>query len=157
MPGSVESAAGFICYLKPEHLRETMEALRTSPEADFVYLVNLCGVDYWDHFDVVYHVHSLVKNHIGTIKVTVTDRENPTLQSVTPVWYGAWMQESETYDMYGIKFEGNPHLKRILLWDGFPGWPLRKDFLSMPGGLQPGLNEFAGTAHRPEPPVRVIK
>lgn len=157
VPGSVERAEGFICYLKPDHLRETMDALRISPEADFAYLVNLCGVDYWDHFDVVYHVHSLVKNHIGTIKVAIANREKPSVQSVTPVWYGAWMQECEAYDMFGIVFEGHPDLKRILLWEGFPGWPLRKDFLSMPGGLQPGLNEFAGVARRPEPPVKVIE
>jgi NADH-quinone oxidoreductase subunit C len=156
VPGSVERTDGFICYLKPEHLREAMDGLRTSPEADLAYLVNLCGVDYWDHLEVVYHLHSLVKNHIGTVKVEVPDREKPSVQSVTPVWFGAWMQECEAYDMYGIGFEGHPNLKRILLWEGFPGWPLRKDFLSMPGGLQPGLNEFAGTSHRPEPPVRVV-
>jgi NADH-quinone oxidoreductase subunit C len=157
VPGSVAKQDGFICYLKPGQLRETMAALRTSPDADFAYLVNLCGVDYWDHLEVVYHVHSLVKNQIGTIKVEVPDRDKPSVQSVTPVWYGAWMQECEAYDMFGIQFEGHPDLKRILLWDGFPGWPLRKDFLSMPGGLQPGLNEFAGVAPKPEPPVRVIE
>ena len=57
----------------------------------------------------------------------------------------------------GIVFEGHPNLHRILLWDGFPGWPLRKDFLSMPGGLQPGLGEFAGVARRQEPPLKVIE
>jgi NADH:ubiquinone oxidoreductase subunit C len=84
------------------------------------------------------------------------DRENPVIPSVVPVFHGAWMQENETYDLFGITFEGHPNLYRILLWEGFPGWPLRKDFLSMPGGLQPGLNEFAGVSKRPEPPVKVV-
>jgi len=157
VPGSVARTDTFACYLKQDQLRETMAALRVSPESDLVYLVNLCGVDYWDHLEVVYHLHSLVKNHIGTFKVEVPDREKPSVQSVTSVWYGAWMQECEAYDMFGIQFEGHPNLKRILLWEGFPGWPLRKDFLSMPGGLQPGLNEFAGVSRRPEPPVRVVE
>lgn len=156
-PGSVDRPDGGACYLKADGLRETMEALRTDPEADFVFLANLCGADYWDRLEVVYHLHSLVKNHIGTFKVELTDRDKPKIPSVTPVWHGAWMQECEAYDLFGIEFEGHPRLYRILLWEGFPGWPLRKDFLSMPGGLQPGLNEFAGTSHRDEPPVRIVE
>jgi NADH-quinone oxidoreductase subunit C len=66
------------------------------------------------------------------------------------------MQECEAYELFGMKFEGHPKLYRILLWDGYPGWPLRKHFLSMPGGLQPGLNEFAGTTPRSAPPVREV-
>lgn len=154
VPGSVERVTPNACYLKPETLVQTFTALRDDPETDFKYLANLCGVDYWDRFEVVYHVHSFEKNHIGLYKAETRDRENPSLPSVVPVWYGAWIQENETYDMFGIRFEGHPKLQRMLLWDGFPGWPLRKDWLSMPGGLQPGLNEFSGVARRQEPPVR---
>lgn len=157
VPGCVDRANPVACYLKPETLVATMEALRTGSESDFVHLTNLCGVDYWDHFEVVYHVQSFVKNQFATLKVDVFDRENPVTPSLVPVYHGAWMQECEAYDMYGIKFEGHPNLYRILLWEGFPGWPLRKDFLSLPGGLQPGLSEFAGVAPRPEPPTRVIE
>ncbi|MGE5596881.1 MAG: NADH-quinone oxidoreductase subunit C [Hyphomicrobiales bacterium] len=157
VPGSVARFEAGCCYLKPEHLVETMSALRTDPETDFVYLANLCGADYWDRLEVVYHLHSLVKNHMGTFKCETYDRENPVIPSVFPVWFGAWMQEAEAYDMFGINFEGNPRQYRILLWEGFPGWPLRKDWLSMPGGLQPGLNEFAGVARRQEPPVKAFE
>lgn len=157
VPGSVAKTTEVACYLKPESVVQTMEALRTSPESDLVHLTNLCGVDFWDHFEVVYHVQSFDKNQIATIKVEVMDREKPVTPSLVPVFHGAWMQENEAYDLLGIKFEGHPNLYRIFLWEGFPGWPLRKDFLSMPGGLQPGLGEFAGVARRPEPPLKVIE
>ena len=157
VPGSVDRADGMICYLKAEKLVETLQALRTSPEADLVHLANLCGVDWWDHFDVVYHIQSFDKNHIAVIKCETWDHEKPSLPSVVPVFHGAWMQECEAYDLLGIRFEGHPNLHRILLWEGYPGYPLRKDFLSMPGGLQPGLAEFAGISPRPEPPMRVIE
>ncbi|MBI2764973.1 MAG: NADH-quinone oxidoreductase subunit C [Chloroflexi bacterium] len=157
VPGSVAKSTPVACYLKPEKLVETMAALRTDPESDFVHLTDLCGVDFWDHFEVVYHLQSFEKNQFATVKVEAWDRENASVPSVVPVWHGAWMQENEAYDLLGIRFEGHPNLYRILLWEGYPGWPLRKDFLSMPGGLQPGLNEFAGTARRAEPPVRAVE
>ncbi|MFN8508669.1 MAG: NADH-quinone oxidoreductase subunit C [Dehalococcoidia bacterium] len=156
VPGAVAKADDVACYLKPEKTVEAMQALRTGADTDFVHLTNLCGVDYWDHFEVVYHIQSFVKNQICTVKVECWDRDKPSVPSVVPVWHGAWMQECEAYDLFGIRFEGHPNLHRILLWDGFPGWPLRKDFLSMPGGLQPGLNEFSGTARREAPPVRPV-
>ncbi|HSE45823.1 MAG TPA: NADH-quinone oxidoreductase subunit C [Gemmatimonadales bacterium] len=157
VPGSVDKTTATACYLKPEKLVETFQALRTDSETDFVHLTNLCGVDWWDRMEVVYHVQSFDRNQLAVFKCETWDRENPVVPSLTPVYHGAWMQENEAYDMFGIKFEGHPNLYRIMLWEGFPGWPLRKDFLSMPGGLQPGLNEFAGVSRRPEPPVRVVE
>jgi len=157
VPGSVARSTENACYLKPEHLVATLEALKNSADADLVHLTNLCGVDFWDHMEVVYHIQSFVRNHIALFKVETWDREKPEIPSVVPVFHGAWMQENETYDLFGIKFAGHPNLYRILLWEGYPGWPLRKDFLSMPGGLQPGLGEFAGVSPRQEPPVKVFE
>jgi NADH-quinone oxidoreductase subunit C len=157
IPGSVARTTANACYLKPEHSRDVIAALRGSPEANLVHLTNLCGVDYWDHFEVVYHIQSFDKNHIGVFKVETANREKPVVPSLVPVFHGAWMQENEAYDLLGIEFEGHPNMYRIFLWEGYPGWPLRKDFLSMPGGLQPGLGEFAGVARRPEPPVKVVE
>jgi len=157
VPGSVARSTDVACYLVAEKLAETARALKDDPEADFVHLTNLCAADYWDHFEVVYHVQSFDRNHLATLKCEVWDRDKAAAPSVTAVWHGAWMQECEAYDLFGIRFEGHPNLHRILLWEGFPGHPLRKDFLSMPGGLQPGLNEFSGTARREAPPVRVVE
>ena len=155
--GSVARTTDVACYLKPETAVETLTKLRDDSNTDLVHLTNLCGVDYWDRFEVVYHLQSFVRNQAATFKIEVTDRENPTVPSVVPIWHGAWMQECEAYDMFGIKFQGHPNLYRILLWDGYPGWPLRKDFLSMPGGLQPGLEQFHGEARREPPPVRAVE
>jgi NADH-quinone oxidoreductase subunit C len=157
VPGSVASSTDVACYLHAEKLCETLEALRTAPETNFIHLTNLCAVDFWDHFEVVYHVQSFEKNQFATLKIEVWDRDAPVAPSAVPVYHGAWMQECEAYDLFGIRFEGHPNLHRILLWEGFPGWPLRKDFLSMPGGLQPGLSEFSGTARRDAPPVKVVE
>lgn len=157
VPGSVERYDNVACYLRPETLVQAMTALRDDPESDLVYLSDLCGVDYWDRFEVVYHLYSFVRNVFATYKCETRDHDNPSIPSVTPVWHGAWMQENEAYDLLGIKFPGHPNLYRILLWEGFPGHPLRKDWLSMPGGLQPGLNEFSGVARRQEPPVRIVE
>jgi NADH-quinone oxidoreductase subunit C len=136
VPGSVARVTDVACYLAPERLVEACQALRDDEVMDFAHLTNLCGVDYWSSLEVVYHVQSFMKNQIATLKVEVTGRDNPVVPSVVPVWHGAWMQECEAYDLFGIKFDGHPNLHRILLWEGYPGWPLRKDFLSMPGGLQ---------------------
>ena len=155
-PGSVSKTTETACVLHAERALETLQALRDDPETNFQHLSNLCGVDQWDRFEVVYHLQSLERNQIACAKVEAHDRENASVQSVVGIWHGAWLQESETYDLFGIRFEGHPNLQRILLWDGYPGHPLRKDFLSMPGGLQPGLDEFAGTSAKPEPPVRPV-
>ena len=155
-PGCVARADDAACLLRADRALEAFRALRDDAETDFAHLTNLCAVDLWDRFEVVYHLQSLTRNHIACAKVETADRESPAVSSVTGVWQGAWIQESEAYDLFGIRFEGHPNPRRILLWDGYPGHPLRKDFLAMPGGLQPGLNEFAGAAARPEPPVRPV-
>ena len=89
VPGSVAKTTETACYLKPEHLVQTLEALKTSPEADLVHLTNLCGVDFWDHMEVVYHIQSFVQNHIALFKVEAWDREKPEVPSVTPVFWPA--------------------------------------------------------------------
>ncbi len=77
------------------------------------------------------------------LKVRLEDRDAPELPSVTPVWYGAQLQEREVYDLFGIRFSGHPDLRRIFLWEGFAGYPLRKDFLQISNGAQhPGLPHF---------------
>jgi NADH:ubiquinone oxidoreductase subunit C len=71
IPGSVDRSTDVTCYLKHETLVETMTALRDDAETDLVHLTNLCAADYWDHFEVVYHIQSFYKNQIATIKVDV--------------------------------------------------------------------------------------
>ena len=69
------------------------------------------------------------RNHSAILKTRRYGREEPSVDSVTSIWIGADLQEREIWDLMGIRFEGHPNLKRILLWENFPGHPLRKDFL----------------------------
>ena len=128
-----------VLFLEPERLVESVQSLRDSGESDLVFLCNLTAVDQELHFEVVYHLQSLDLNHILQIKARVTDREDPAVPSLTGLFYGAHLQEREVYDLFGIRFEGHPDLRRMFLWEGFPGYPLRKDFLQMPGQVRAGL------------------
>ena len=116
--------------------------LRDDPALDFVFLTGLTAVDRFDFFEVVYHLQSFRHNHLAVLKVNA-DRSTASVPSVAGIWHGAQLQEAEVYDLMGIRFEGHPNLRRIFLWEGFAGWPLRKDFLQLGrGAFNPGLPHF---------------
>lgn len=137
----IEEGPGWI-VVEASRLPEVARFLKSDPELDCAYLIAVTGVDRLDHFEVVYHLASLNKNHLVTLKARAPDHENPEVPSVSSIWHGAHLQEREVYDLMGIRFVGHPALKRLFLWEGFPGHPLRKDFLTLPGGLKPGLQRF---------------
>ena len=89
----------------------------------------MSAVDYIEYFELVYHLLSMRKNHSAVIKTRVFDREAPSVPSVIDVWRGADLQEREIWDLMGVSFDGHPNMKRVLLWEGFEGHPLRKDYL----------------------------
>ena len=96
----------------------------------FDYLSSVTGVDYLgieDQMEVVYHAYRTTGGSALVFKAQ-TPRENAEVPSLIDVWQGADFQEREIYDLYGIRFSGHPNLKRILLWDGFDGHPMRKDW-----------------------------
>lgn len=96
------------------------------------YLANLTSIDFEDCFEVVYNFTSTQKPESDLPGITLavrTAKDNPVVPSLTPFWTGADFQEREVYDMMGIRFEGHPNLQRILMWEGFEGFPLRKDYL----------------------------
>jgi NADH-quinone oxidoreductase subunit C len=112
-----------------ESLVETMTLLRDTPGLEYQQLMEIAGVDYPDRpdrFDVVYCLLSLTRNH--RIRVHVQTDEVKPVPSVTGIWPVAGWLEREVYDMYGVLFEGNPDLRRILTDYGFVGHPQRKDF-----------------------------
>ena len=127
--GSVIESTAESLLVKAELLSEVAGYLKTTPGLDFDYLAAITAVDYLDYFEVVYQLTSLKHNHSLIIKTRCYNRDNPTLPSVVSLWQGADFQEREIYDLFGISFEGHPNLKRIVLWEGFEGHPLRKDFL----------------------------
>ncbi len=122
-------------------LVEVARFLRDDPEIDGKYLTCVTAVDWIDHFEMVYHVCSLAKNTVFVFRTPV-DHENPVVPTLSGVWEGADLQEREAFDLMGVIFEGHPRLKRIFLWEGFPGHPLRKDFMNLPSGFKPGLQRF---------------
>lgn len=138
-----EATAGWVA-VEAGHLLDIARFLRDDPDLDLKYLISVTGVDRLDHFEVVYHLQSLSRNQMMVLKTLALDHEAPEVPSLAHLWRGAYLQEREIYDLMGIHFQGHPDLRRIFLWDGFPGHPLRKDFLHLPGGVQPGLHKFPG-------------
>ncbi len=115
--------------VQSQSLFQVMRFLKETAELDFDYLVSITAVDYWDYLEVVYHLVSIGHNHSLVIKTRCDDRDNPEVPSVVGLWQGADFQEREVYDLMGIRFDGHPSLRRIFLWEGFQGYPLRRDYL----------------------------
>jgi NADH-quinone oxidoreductase subunit C len=141
IPGAVIEVTPEAVTVPAERIVEVATFLRDDVELDCKYLNSLTAVDWEDHFEVVYHMSSLAKNHTLVVKARAS-HEMPVVPSVNGVWMAANLQEREAYDLMGIAFTDHPGLKRIFLWEGFPGHPLRKDFLALPGGYKPGLQRF---------------
>lgn len=127
-PGSIVESDENGLVVKSESLLDIASFLKAVPDLHFDYLSSITAVDYPGYFEVVYQLTSTVHNHSLVMKVRSYDRNIPTLPSVVSLWRGADFQEREIYDLLGIRFDGHPNLKRIFLWEGFSGYPLRKDF-----------------------------
>ena len=127
VPGAVLEASDKGLIVSAEKLLELARRLRDREGYDYLSMVT--SVDWPSHFEVVYYLYGVAKPKDALVlKVRLPDKETPALPSVTHIWPGADLQEREVYDMMGIRFEGHPNLRRILLWEGFEGYPLRKDF-----------------------------
>ena len=119
------------------NIKEVFSILKK--ELDYNFFVNVTAVDYMDtefmerededdeRFELVYHLLALASGDRLRVKVSVPENDM-TAASVTDLWPGANFMESEVWDMFGISFEGHPHLRRILMYDEFKGFPLRKDY-----------------------------
>ena len=127
--GSVVESSPEYLVIKSDHLLDIARFLKGTKGLDFDYLNFITAIDRYDHFEVVYLLSSLEHNHNLMVKAQCYDRENPALPSVVDAWQGADLQEREIYDLFGIRFDGHPNMKRIFLWDGFKGHPLRKDYI----------------------------
>ncbi len=128
-PGAIVDRDGDWLVLDPNQLETVAPHLRD--EMGFDFLTHVSASDYPDRLEVVYNLYSTRPALQGSglpLKVRVPDRAEPRVASVTSIWPSANFQEREIWDMFGIRFEGHPSLKRILLWEGFDGHPLRKDW-----------------------------
>jgi NADH-quinone oxidoreductase subunit C len=116
--------------IRAEALIPICRFLRDEKELVYNFLMDLTSVDYpecQDRFAVVYHLYSLQYNRRLRLKVRVGG-DNPSIESVTPVWKSANWMEREVYDLMGVHFRGHPDLRRIVLPDDWEGHPLRKDY-----------------------------
>ena len=135
-----------VVVVERERLADALRTLRDHPDIRCEQLSDLTVVDYLGRtprFEVIYQLYSLALNHRLRVKVPVPE-DDPVVASAVPLWRAANWAEREAYDLFGIFFEGHPDLRRIFLWEGFAGWPLRKDYLNLPGGQMPGLEHFPG-------------
>lgn len=113
-----------------EQITEVLTFLKTDPTLQFNYLTDITAVHYPNQekqFAVVYHLHSFINNIRIRIKVFLVEN-NLHIPTATNLWNGANWMERETYDYYGIKFDGHPDLRRILNVDDMTVFPMRKEF-----------------------------
>jgi len=116
--------------VRRERIVEILAFLRDDPDLKYDFAMDLTGVDHLGEaprFEVVYHLYSLEKKHRVRIKSRLPE-DDPVIDSAVSVWPGVNWYEREAYDMYGIVFRGHPRLTRILMYEGFVGHPLRKDY-----------------------------
>jgi NADH-quinone oxidoreductase subunit C len=108
---------------------EVCKFLHSDPDLQYHLLTDLCGLDFFPRtprFEVVYHLCSIKNNQRLRLRAKVGDDES--ISSVESIWKVANWYEREAYDLFGILFENHSDLRRILLWDGYEGYPLRKDY-----------------------------
>lgn len=155
--------------LDKEHAFAIAGLLREGTNLRFDYASNVTGVDWPDtvtktkakklvdgvekeveesstksgYLEAVYHLYSMELKH-GPLVIrlrTVNRIDQVHIPSLTPIWRGAEFQEREIYDLYGIIFDGHPDLRRLLMWDGFQDYPMRKDY------VEPDDYEYEPTPH----------
>jgi len=131
VPDSVVSAKEFARQVTVTVSREKIVevARHLKEKEDFGYCFDVTAVDWKTReprFDVVYHFYSFSKNDRIRLKCGAADGEE--VPSIARVFLAANWSEREVYDMFGIRFAGHPELRRILTWEGFTGYPMRKDF-----------------------------
>ncbi len=154
-----------VLVVKPAEVHEVAKWLRDDPDFRLDYLSNVTGVDYLPsekkeklenpdgtkeivktaipgRMEVVYHFYSIEhKRGPFVLKQLLEDRESPTAASLTPVFRSAEFQEREIFDLFGVDFQGHPDLRRILMWDEFEDFPMRRDY------AEPDDYEYEPTPH----------
>lgn len=131
-----------------DHLLALCHFLKLNDALQFNFLSDICGVDHHlqhPRFETVYHLYSIPNKFRLRIKCRFEEDEPP--PSIVPVWKTANWHEREAYDMYGIRFMRHPDLRRIYMWEGYEGYPMRKDYPLR--GYVDQYNPF-GEKHRSE-------
>ncbi len=117
-------------YVRRDAIRVACSALRDDPELQFNFLSDITCVDWFPsepRYEVIYHLFSIPTKRRVRLKVQL-GANDPVLESVTPVWPAANFFEREVFDLFGIRFDGHPYLRRIMMPENWEGHPLRKDY-----------------------------
>jgi NADH-quinone oxidoreductase subunit C len=117
-------------YIERTNLRGACTTLRSDPALQYDSLADLTCVDWTPsdpRFEVIYHLFSTVTKKRVRLKVRLSD-DDARVDSLTPLWPGANFFEREVFDLFGVRFQEHPNLKRILMPDNWDGYPLRKDY-----------------------------
>jgi NADH:ubiquinone oxidoreductase subunit C len=112
--------------IAPEDWRKFADQLKAPPLL-LDYLFCLTCIDWKTHFTMVYHFSSTMHRNTVVIKINL-DHSAPEIATVSDIWKTAEFHEREVYDLFGVRFNGHPDLRRLILTDDFEGYPLRKDF-----------------------------
>ena len=126
--------------IHPPDLPEVAAFLKTEPSLNFNYLFFISAIDRLESLEALHHLYSMGEGHHVIIKTSL-DRKTPVLDSLTSLWPGAEWHEREVYDLFGVRFNGHPDLRRILLPEDWEGHPMLRDF------THPNL------VHRPDSPA----
>jgi NADH-quinone oxidoreductase subunit C len=130
---STPAAAQPALLVDREHIFGVGRFFKEDPRFQMDFCSCVTGVDYLKagHIEVVYHLYSVAQKQ-GPIVLKVRasrELEQCRVPSLTPLWRGCEFQEREAFDLYGVKFDGHPDLRRILMWDEFTDYPMRKDYV----------------------------
>lgn len=125
-PGVSKQFADLI--IPSARLHDLAKKLKEDPNTMMDYLFSLTGLDRKEGFHVVYHLTSTTFQHVVVLRVVLADKANPATPTVSDLWAAAEYFERETFDLFGIKFENHPDLRRLFLEDDWVGYPLRKDY-----------------------------
>ena len=129
VPGiSLKSVRESLLIENPADLTRVARFLKESSDYRLDYLCSVTGADYIQYLESVYHLYSMEKKTGPLVLRVRVNRNEPRIPSLVPIYRGAEFQEREAYDMYGIIYENHPDLRRVFMWEGFDGWPMRKDY-----------------------------
>jgi NADH/F420H2 dehydrogenase subunit C len=115
--------------VNPTHLHQLAKQLKEDTSTSFDYMFCQTGIDWLENMEIVYHLRSTSHGHEVVVRTQITDRENPTVDSVYDLWKTADFHEREIFDLLGVRFNNHPDLRRIFLDDDWEGYPLRKDYV----------------------------
>mgnify|MGYP000936361808 CR=1 FL=1 len=126
---SEEESQYLNAFVSKDQLIPLITKLKEDPITHFDYMFCLTCVDWPEHFQMVYHLKSSDLSHMMVLKVNLTDKEKPEVETVCRLFATAELHEREVYDLFGVIFLNHPDLRRLLLTDDWVGYPLRKDYV----------------------------